>query len=221
MQLRARLKLHQPPVRPRTRMQIHTRLKCTAAYLPALICAAGDWYPWGIYRAGNGDIGVFIAAFRHVVTLFRSVGTPAYYQLSYNNKNANGITTPLAIFYPGDEYVDQVCVSVYNFATTTSSKSFGSLFADTYYQLTSITRKPLCIAEMGSTGYYGDKTDWITAAWDALAIGFVNVTTVNWFPENQYYTTPEQDLDFNTPDEVNAWVNGYRYFQSVTAPTGQ
>ncbi|KAG5192096.1 hypothetical protein JKP88DRAFT_251072 [Tribonema minus] len=226
----------------------------------------GDWYPWGVFRNGN-SIDQFKNAFRHVVSVMRSQGMPAKYQLSYNVKNANNNGTPLSAFYPGGDYVDQVsavllyawlmytaedagasykntmrqrlhsmrrndhracpaaaqiCVSAYNFAGTSqwhaSFESFHDVLADTYKQIVDFTGggKPLCIAEMSSTSYGGDKSRWIRDAWNTLAYTFTKVTTINWFLERQSDKSPPLDWDLDTQGQIDAWVSGLNAFRGAT-----
>eukprot|EP00611_Tribonema_gayanum_P001558 TRINITY_DN11134_c1_g1_i1.p1 TRINITY_DN11134_c1_g1~~TRINITY_DN11134_c1_g1_i1.p1 ORF type:complete len:261 (+),score=68.62 TRINITY_DN11134_c1_g1_i1:1239-2021(+) len=122
----------------------------------------GDWYPWGVFRKGN-SLELFQQAYVHVVTLLKSFSPPFKYQFSYNLSNAGG-NIPLAAFYVGDDYVDQICISVYNFAGISGkpSHSLTTILQDTYDKL-SVLGPPLCIAEiarrvMASTSPNGSRT---------------------------------------------------------------
>eukprot|EP00611_Tribonema_gayanum_P022268 TRINITY_DN4438_c0_g2_i1.p1 TRINITY_DN4438_c0_g2~~TRINITY_DN4438_c0_g2_i1.p1 ORF type:complete len:799 (-),score=152.09 TRINITY_DN4438_c0_g2_i1:472-2868(-) len=177
----------------------------------------GDWYPWGIFVPGN-TLADYKAAYKHVVDLFRSMNAPFRYQQSYNVANANSDPTKFVDFYAGDDYVDQICVSAYNMVGVrySKNKSFAEIFGYAYAQLTSFTRKPLCLAEMSTTSYGGDKPQWITNTWSSLAYQFTAVTTVNWFFENK--TDPNVDWDLNTQADVSAWVTGLSAFRNSTRP---
>lgn len=78
-----------------------------------MCAAAAD--NWGALRPGN-SVDAFKAAYRHVVTVLRSYDPPFSYQLSYNVKSANNDARPLKDFYVGDEYTDEICISIYNFS---------------------------------------------------------------------------------------------------------
>ncbi|KAG5181390.1 glycoside hydrolase superfamily [Tribonema minus] len=155
----------------------------------------GNWYPWGVFRKGN-SLELFQQAYVHVVTLLRSFSPPFKYQFSYNLSNAGG-NIPLAAFYVGDDYVDQICISVYNFAGVSGkpSHSLTTILQDTYDKL-SVLGPPLCIAEMSTTSYGLNKPQWIKDTWDALAKHFTRITTINWFFENK--TKPTRNWDLNT-----------------------
>jgi beta-mannanase len=96
-------------------------------------------YSWSVYKNGNGDANTFKNAFQHVVRVLRDNGAPVKIQLGYNRLNYQNDPLPLKAYYPGDQYVDEVCVSVYNRAGLdkwhTKYVSFKDLFKDVYYQV--------------------------------------------------------------------------------------
>ena len=171
----------------------------------------GDWYSWGIFRDGN-SIDEFKRAYIHVVKLFKAKGCNFKYQLAYNVKSARNDATPFKDFYPGDDVVDFVCTSIYNFDSSQGEGlyTFKNLFGNWYGQITSFTNKPLCISEM-SSNENSDKVKWIKETWDALEKVFTKVLIVNWFFQNK-----ENMWDLNTHDEQLAWIEGFKTFKEDT-----
>ncbi|KAG5186950.1 glycoside hydrolase superfamily [Tribonema minus] len=178
----------------------------------------GDWYPWGIYVDGTLHTDLlsdFKAAYKHIVTIFRNAKAPVQFQQGYNNSNPRDDKTPFKNFYVGDDYVDMVCFSLYNFAgiPNHSSGTFTKLAGDFYNQMTLATSKDLCISEMSTTSYGVDKPAWIKDTWSSIANQFTRITTVNWFLENK----PDGNWDLNNGPEQQAWINGLNSFRSTTA----
>lgn len=138
----------------------------------------GSWYPWGNGVNGNTP-AEYIAAWRHVVTVFRAAGADNVYWLWTPNKEGHGLSS----WYPGNSYVNFVGVDGYNgpqysHAWMTPEQVFGSSFA----QFPSFTDKPIVIGEVGcvegSSSFPGSKAAWITAfvrylAAQPKAAGFV------------------------------------------------
>jgi hypothetical protein len=77
----------------------------------------GDWFPW----AARSNPGLFASAFRHVVTVMRSVPGGGGLQFDWNPGHGPGNVPEAA--YPGDAYVDIIGLDVYD-------QTFGSRFLD-------------------------------------------------------------------------------------------
>jgi beta-mannanase len=142
----------------------------------------GEWNPcYGRPRA-------FIAAWRHLVTTFRSVGAT----------NVRWVWCPFAVqgrrrpdedwrrYYPGDRFVDWVGMDGYNWGTARSWsrwQSFAEIFTPLYVDYA--RRKPLLICEVASAERGGDKAAWIEDMGDKLARSFPKVRAVVWFHANK------------------------------------
>jgi hypothetical protein len=169
----------------------------------------GTWYEWSVYNGGSNSVQAFKDAYRHVVELFKSYKLNAKYQLSYNSK-----TIPVSSkesfrdFYPGDDVVDEICVSAYNFVGTdqwhTASTSIGEVIRP-WYDAMAFNKKPLCIAEMSSTDARGKKPEWIAETWRSLARDFPRVTEIAWFFENK----GNHDFDLNSAAQERAFADGF------------
>lgn len=100
----------------------------------------GNWYPWG---AGQTPPATFVAAWRHIVTLFRAQGVRNVVWLwDVNCDYAN--SAPIAQWWPGQAYVTWVGIDCY-YAYKTDT--FARIFAPTIDAARRITRDPIMIAE--------------------------------------------------------------------------
>jgi hypothetical protein len=73
----------------------------------------GDWYPWAVGVNGNTS-GDYVAAWRHVHKLFRSVGASNVQFLWSPNVPVANQTSDLAAAYPGADAVDILGLDGYN-----------------------------------------------------------------------------------------------------------
>jgi mannan endo-1,4-beta-mannosidase len=100
----------------------------------------GTWYSWG---AGHVTPSVFIAAWRHVVQMFRSEGaTNVTWLWTVNSTNAAG--SPLKQWWPGRAWVNWVGVDGYYYRT---SDTFTSVFGTTVALIRKFTSDPILISE--------------------------------------------------------------------------
>lgn len=123
----------------------------------------GDWLPWSEGVNGNRR-GQYVKAWRHVHRIFTSVGAPNVAWVWSPNVIYAG-STPLARLYPGDRYVDWLGIDGYNWGTvrpSTTWRSFRQVFRPTLTSLRRLSRKPIMLAEVGSTELGGNKARWIT-----------------------------------------------------------
>ncbi|HEY8764464.1 MAG TPA: glycosyl hydrolase [Solirubrobacteraceae bacterium] len=145
----------------------------------------GHWFPWGLGVNGN-TAADFIAAWRHIVTVFRAHGASNVRFVWSPNEMDSG-TPGFQQLYPGDAYVDWVAVDGYNFGSTTNNtwQSFTQVFSASYTAMTSLTSKPMMVAETGSVEQGGSKAAWITSALQTeLPNRFPRIRAVVWFNKN-------------------------------------
>jgi Glycosyl hydrolase family 26 len=136
----------------------------------------GDWYSWG-FR--NTSPKVYVAAWRHIVTVFRETGASNVIWLWTVNVID---TTPLipnpSPWWPGPSYVNWVGIDGYYFL---SSQSFSQVFGPTIVAVRTLTRDPIVIAETGAapgTGQPAEINDLFSGVSTYGLFGFV------WFDEN-------------------------------------
>jgi mannan endo-1,4-beta-mannosidase len=107
----------------------------------------GDWYSWG-YK--NTPAALFVAAWRHVVKLFRALGVQNVTWLwtvnIINNTQRGKIPNPNP-WWPGSSYVNWVGIDGYYLK---SSWQFAPLFGPTITAVRSLTLDPILIAETGA-----------------------------------------------------------------------
>ncbi len=108
--------------------------------------ANGWWYPWGWRKTSPAD---WVAAWRHVVTVFRQQGATNVTWLWTMNRSVNrGLSRmgPVADYWPGAAYVDWVGIDGYYF---TAAQDFSTVFAPTIKAIRALTGKPIFMSEVG------------------------------------------------------------------------
>jgi mannan endo-1,4-beta-mannosidase len=106
----------------------------------------GYWYSW----AGSHTApGAFVAAWRHIVNVFRAAGTRNVTWLwTINVFQSQAGVSPPRPWWPGDSYVTWVGVDGYYYS---SAVTFSSLFGPAIASVRGWTRKPILIAETSAT----------------------------------------------------------------------
>jgi mannan endo-1,4-beta-mannosidase len=102
----------------------------------------GHWYSWG-YR--HTSPAVFVAAWRHIVTIFRAAGARNVtwlWTVNISGRHTN-IPSP-ARWWPGNAYVTWVGIDGYYYKP---SWTFASLFGPTIKAVRALTIAPILIAE--------------------------------------------------------------------------
>jgi hypothetical protein len=100
----------------------------------------GYWYSWGYTRARPAD---FIAAWRHIVTLFRGHGASNVRWLwDVNSKSRR--TGPVHDWWPGAQYVTWVGVNGYYYLP---GQNFANVFRPVIADIRRFTHAPLLIGE--------------------------------------------------------------------------
>jgi mannan endo-1,4-beta-mannosidase len=105
----------------------------------------GSWYSWGHRQASPA---AFVAAWRHIVTLFRAVGTRNVtwmWTVNVIDTRHDRIPAP-ASWWPGRKYVNWVGIDGYYYK---SSWTFAPLFGPTIAKVRELTRDPILISETG------------------------------------------------------------------------
>ena len=143
----------------------------------------GDWSPWG--GAQNGQSAdKYLAVYRKVHDAFRDAGASnAIWAFCPNVTDEPRAAWNEALdYYPGDDYVDWMCVDGYNWGDTDGGnwQSFESVFANIYPKLVA-KNKPIMIGEMASAESGGDKAAWIDAMIPTLKNKYPQIRGVLWF----------------------------------------
>jgi hypothetical protein len=106
----------------------------------------GYWYSWGYHHTSPA---VFVAAWRHIVTLFRALGVRNVtwlWTINTIHELAN-VPSP-GPWWPGSSYVTWVGLDGYYF---NSSTTFASLFGPTIAAVRVLTQDPILISETAAS----------------------------------------------------------------------
>jgi len=159
----------------------------------------GSWYPWG---HGGTSPAVFVAAWRHIVKLFRVLGAENVTWLwtvnIINDAHGGNIPRPTA-WWPGSSYVNWVGIDGYYLK---SSWKFAPLFGPTIAAVRQLTSDPILIAETGAVPAAGQPAkiaDLFAGIHSYGLLGFV------WFDSTNTHGVP---FSISTPAAIAAFRKG-------------
>jgi mannan endo-1,4-beta-mannosidase len=164
----------------------------------------GDWYSWG-YR--HTSPAAFVAAWRHIVSLFRAEGDfNVTWLWTVNIINTRGGIPSPARWWPGDSYVTWVGIDGYY---SKPYWRFAPLFGPTLKAVRALTLDPILISETGavsSPAQPAQVTDLFAGIHSYGLLGFV------WFDADK-----NRDWRVNSPAAVAAFSRGAETFK-VASP---
>ncbi len=99
-----------------------------------------SWYSWGY---GHVPPATFVAAWRHLVTVFRGQGANNVTWLWTVQADEKG-TGPIASWWPGAQYVSWIGIDGYYYGP---SDTFAKVFGQTIAQVRALTPKPVLLSE--------------------------------------------------------------------------
>lgn len=102
----------------------------------------GPWFGWGYTHE---TAATFVAAWRHIVTVFRRNDATNVAWI-WNPNVAGGFTSALRPWYPGDAWVTMVGLDGYFY---TPQATFKTVFGPTLSQVRAFTSLPIFIVETG------------------------------------------------------------------------
>jgi len=161
----------------------------------------GPWSSWGY---GNTSPKVFVAAWRHIVTLFRAfraTNVTWLWTVNIINNTQKGRIPPPNPWWPGDSYVTWVGIDGYYLKSTWQ---FAPLFGPTINVVHQLTNDPILIAETGAVPASGQPAkiaDLFAGIHTYGLLGFV------WFND-----TTSHDYRINGPEAIAAFRAGARTF---------
>jgi beta-mannanase len=141
------------------------------AFIAPLQEMNGYWTSYGL------DPDNFRAAYQRIQTIFAQTGisrSQVWWTFAPNGYTRPG-DPPIQAYYPGDDKVDIVSFSAYNFGSCsgnpwplwqTPDQVFGPYIATIRQQVTA--SKPIFVAEAGTTSAGGDKDKWLRDAYAYL-----------------------------------------------------
>jgi mannan endo-1,4-beta-mannosidase len=154
-----------------------------------------SWYSWGY---GHVPPSMFVAAWRHIVTLFRSEGADNVTWLWTLQADEQG-TGPIASWWPGAQYVNWVGIDGYYYRP---SDNFASIFGTTIEQVREFTNKPILLSETAIAPDVGQALKIPN-----LFAGIRQYATLGlvWFDKDQ--TSGKNPRDWRIEDNVAAEIS--------------
>lgn len=159
----------------------------------------GSWYSWGY---GHTSPAVFVAAWRHIVSLFRALGARNVtwlWTVNIINDTRTGTIPSPSRWWPGNLYVNWVGIDGYYLKPTWQ---FAPLFGPTIAAVRELTGAPILIAETGAVAAANQPakiTDLFSGIHQYGLLGFV------WFDSTN---SIDQDFSINTPAALAAFRKG-------------
>jgi hypothetical protein len=140
----------------------------------------GNWSPWGYKHTSPA---AFVAAWRHIVKLFRALGAQNVTWLwtvnIINDSRAGKVDSSLGQWWPGSSYVTWIGIDGYYLEP---SWQFAPLFGPTIGAVRALTGNPILIAETGavpSAGQPAKIADLFAGIRAYGLLGFVWFDTTN------------------------------------------
>jgi hypothetical protein len=143
-----------------------------------------NWDSWGWHHTSPA---VWIAAWRHVVTVFRQQHARNVTWLWTINADVPGTTGPIQRWWPGSAFVDWVGIDGYYYY---ASSTFATVFSPTINTVRALTSKPVLISETGIgqvAGQAAKMADLFAGIRASRVVGFV------WFDQSQHAGIYHQD----------------------------
>jgi hypothetical protein len=167
----------------------------------------GYWYSWGY---GHTSPAVFVAAWQHVVTLFRDEGAQNVTWLwTVNIVGLPNRTPDPAPWWPGRSYVDWVGIDGYY---RSPDELFSSVFGSTIADVRELTSDPIIIAETAaqvSDGQAAKIADLFAGVSTYGLLGFV------WFDQDDYSRSPAGQIQrwrLSSPEALAAFGRDAKAF---------
>jgi mannan endo-1,4-beta-mannosidase len=162
----------------------------------------GNWYSWG-YRHASPK--AFVAAWRHIVTVFRTLGAGNVtwlWTINIINDTQHGKIPDPAPWWPGGKYVTWVGIDGYYLK---ASWKFAPLFGPTIAAVRALTRDPILIAETAAAPASGQPAKIADLFAGIRAYGLLGLV---WFDKVHI-----QDFRITSPAAIAALRQGARAYQ--------
>ncbi len=184
--------------------------------------ANGDWYPWSGVNSGNNTAGpqVYKDTYKKFVTLFRGEGVENVtwvFHMASGNKPNNNQWNNMAAYYPGDEFVDWLALSVYSAQLPGDPwEEFTSHMDAAYAEMAAVTdQKPIAVLEFGiieDPFAALRKADWITNAFEAVKTNrYPRVKAVAYWHESSWIQSGDNNM------RVDSSVSALRAYKAEVA----
>ena len=164
----------------------------------------GKWFPWGVTRFNNTRAR-FIKAWIHIWNIFKDplIGVGAtevkFAWTPYSTGMGKGS------LYPGDAYVDYVGFTGFNWGPPRGWRSMMDAYARNVAGLAAFTKKPIIVAETGSSPEGGDKGAWISEGYPAVYAAYPRIKAIVYFNIDQSHVGQPNWLLTTTPEALAAY----------------
>jgi hypothetical protein len=155
------------------------------------------WYSWGYKKLAPQT---FIAAWRHIVTLFRGQGAENVTWLWTINADRSD-TGPIQDWWPGASYVNWVGIDGYYY---TPADTFDRVFAPTIDQVRGFTHAPVLLSETAVGPHAGSPLVKIGNLFAGMAAS--QTLGLVWFDKNQSPQGGTFHQDWRIEDNAQARV---------------
>jgi mannan endo-1,4-beta-mannosidase len=159
----------------------------------------GSWSPWGYQHTSPK---AFVAAWRHIVTLFRALGAHNVtwlWTVNIINNTQGGRIPPPDPWWPGNAYVNWVGIDGYYLK---SSWQFAPLFGPTIAKVRALTNAPILIAETAATSAAGQPSKIADVFAGIHAYGLLGFV---WFDSTN---SAGQAFEINSSEAFDAFRKG-------------
>jgi hypothetical protein len=173
----------------------------------------GTWYPYSEGFAGSGVTAAdFVAAWRRVAGIFKARGASNVAWVWSPNVPDVG-PVPFSKYYPGDDVVDWVGVSLYSGNPMSNLRQIYATYS---------SKKPIFVTEWATapeksqfySGYPGD-AKWVSEFFKSLEANYPRVKAISWF---QWDKEDGNYLLQRVPEQVAAYSTAIRKPRYVEAP---
>lgn len=144
----------------------------------------GNWYSWGYGHTSPAD---FVAAWRHVVDIFREEGASNVTWVWTVNATNVGPGDPLGEWWPGSSYVNWIGIDGYYYY---DSDSFDSVFGKTIDQIRKFSDAPVLLSEV-AVGVTSDRESQIASLFSGIRVD--RIVGIIWFDKAQDAGVYHQD----------------------------
>ena len=158
----------------------------------------GDWFEWCGPNNGN-DPGLYVKAYRRIHQIFRDKGADnvAFVWSPNWNSSPNTSSNAMSKYYPGDDYVDWVGVSGYDFYSESPTTLFRPVVS-AYGR-----RKPIIVTETAAIDHGGgSKAAWIKKL-SAYVRSTPSIGAVVWF-DTDVQDDSKHNFRFDTSSDALA-----------------